>query len=217
MFFYIAFAVIFIPMLIIFPIKKVCKKNLKQLKGKNFIISCNHTSNLDPIMVDITFFKKHRILAKKELFSNKFTSAVMRSLGAVPVDRQKADTRAIKEIFSCLNKNKRVCIFPQGTRAKTITVEEGSAKEGVAMFSIRTDTPVVPMMFDRKIRAFHRTKLLIGEPIYPDISRKKDKEYQDEFANLIISKMNELYLNHVKACEEKKNRKKLKKNVAIKG
>ncbi len=218
MFFCIAFAVIFIPCMLLFPIKKVGKKNLKQLKGKNFIISCNHTTNLDPIMMDLVFGKKHRILAKKELFSNKFTSACMRSLGAIPVDRSKADTRAIKEILSALNKNKRVCIFPQGTRAKTITIEEGSAKEGVALFAIRTNTPVVPMMFDRKIRAFHRTRLLIGEPIYPDAARKKDKEYQDEFANLVISKMNELYLNDLKLREEKKAKKLLKKkNVTIKG
>ena len=48
------------------------------------------------------------------------------------------------------------------------------------------------MMFTRKIKAFRRTKLLIGEPIYPDVTRKKDKEYLDEYANLIISKMNDL-------------------------
>ncbi len=192
MLFYIAITLIMIPCLILFPIKKIGKKNLKQLKGKNFIISCNHTSNLDPVMIDITFNKKHRILAKKELFKNKFISACMRSLGAVPVDRSQADPRAIKEIFSLIKKNKPILIFPQGTRAKTINIEQGSAKEGVALFSLRTNTPVVPMMFTRKIKAFRRTKLLIGEPIYPDVTRKKDKEYLDEYANLIISKMNDL-------------------------
>ena len=192
MLFYIAITLIMIPCLILFPIKKIGKKNLKQLKGKNFIISCNHTSNLDPVMIDITFNKKHRILAKKELFKNKFISACLKSLGAVPVDRSQADPRAVKEIFSLLKKNKPILIFPQGTRAKTINIEEGSAKEGVALFSLRTNTPVVPMMFTRKIKMFRRTKLIIGEPIYPDISRKKDKEYLDEYANLIISKMNDL-------------------------
>ncbi len=192
MLFYIAITLIMIPCLILFPIKKIGKKNLKQLKGKNFIISCNHTSNLDPVMIDITFNKKHRILAKKELFKNKFISACLKSLGAVPVDRSQADPRAVKEIFSLLKKNKPILIFPQGTRAKTINIEEGSAKEGVALFSLRTNTPVIPMMFTRKIKMFRRTKLIIGEPIYPDISRKKDKEYLDEYANLIISKMNDL-------------------------
>ena len=41
-------------------------------------------------------------------------------------------------------------IFPQGTRAKTVKIEGDNAKEGVAMFSMRTDTPVVPMMFVKK-------------------------------------------------------------------
>ena len=82
--------------------------------------------------------------------------------------------------------------FPQGTRAKTPYIEGDSAKEGVAMFAIRTNTPVVPMMYNKKIKPFRRVKLYIGEPIYPDESRKKDKEYISEFANLIVEKMNKL-------------------------
>jgi len=60
------------------------------------------------------------------------------------------------------------------------------------MFSIRTNTPVLPMMYDRKIKPFRRTKLIIGKPIYPDETRKKDKEYLSEFANQIIEQMNGL-------------------------
>lgn len=192
MLFCICFALIFLPCIILFPIKKIGKKNLKQLKGKNYIVSCNHMSNLDPVMMDITFKKKFRFLAKKELFKNKLGGACLKSFGAVPVDRSQADTKAIKEILRLLNKNKKVCIFPQGTRCKTPIIEDGSAKEGVAMFSIRTGTPVVPMMYNKKIKAFRRTRLYIGEPIYPDETRKKDKDYLAEFANLIVDKMNGL-------------------------
>ncbi len=194
MIFYILIAILFIPLSIIFPIKKIGKSNLKTLKKnkQNYIISCNHMSNMDPVMMDITFGKKFRFLAKKELFKNKFLTWFFRGLGAVPVDRTRADTRAVKEIFALLKKNKKVCIFPQGTRAKTIKIEGETAKEGVAMFSIRTNTPVVPMMYSRKIKAFRRVKLYIGEPIYPDETRKKDKEYLDEYSNLIIEKMNSL-------------------------
>ncbi len=182
----------FLPLVIFFPIKKIGKKNLKELKGKNYIISCNHMSNLDPVMMDITFGKKFRFLAKKELFKSKVGGFFMRSFGGVPVDRKEADTKAIKEILRLLNNKKKVCIFPQGTRCKTPTIEEGSAKEGVAMFAIRTNTPVVPMMYDRKIKFCRRTKLYIGAPIYPDETRKKDKQYLAEFSNLIVEKMNEL-------------------------
>jgi len=192
MIFWICFWIIFLPMIIIFPIKRVGKKNLKELKGKNFIVACNHMSNMDAIMLDIKFFKKYRYLAKKELFEKKFTNFFMRQLGGVPVDRKQAETKDIKEIFRLIGNNKKIAIFPQGTRAKTVQIEDGSAKEGVAMFSIRTNTPVLPMMYDRKIKPFRRTKLIIGKPIYPDETRKKDKEYLSEFANQIIEQMNGL-------------------------
>ena len=192
MIFWICFSIIFLPMVIIFPLKRVGKKNLKELKGKNYILACNHMSNLDAIMLDISMKKKYRYLAKKELFKNKLTGSFMRSLGAVPVDRSQADPKAIKEIFRLISKNKKIAIFPQGTRAKTVNIEDGSAKEGVAMFSIRTNTPVLPVMLSKKIKPFRTTKLIIGKPIYPDETRKKDKEYLSEFANNIITEMNKL-------------------------
>ncbi len=179
-------------MVIIFPIKKIGKKNMKKLKGKNYIIACNHMSNLDGVMLDIKFFKKFRYLAKKELFKSKFKGGFLKQLGGVSIDRSQADPKAIKEIFRLISKGKNIGIFPQGTRAKTPLIEEGSAKEGVAMFSIRTNTPVLPVMLDRKIKAFRRTKLIIGEPIFPDETRKKDKEYLSEYANHIIESMNTL-------------------------
>ena len=192
MIFWICFWIIFLPVTIIFPVVRKGKKNLKELKGKNFIIACNHMSNMDAIMLDIRFFKRFRYLAKKELFQTKLGGAFMRALGGVAVDRQNADPKAIKEIFRLISNNKKIAIFPQGTRAKTVQIEDGSAKEGVALFSIRTNTPVIPMMYDKKIKPFRGTKLIIGKPIYPDESRKKYKEYLSEFANLIVEEMNSL-------------------------
>jgi len=192
MIFWICFSIIFIPMIIFFPIKRVGKKNLKELKGKNYIVSCNHMSNYDPVLLDIKMGKKFRYLAKKELFEKKFSNFFMRAYGGVPVDRKNVDPTSIKEVLRLIQKGKKVAIFPQGTRRPTPQIEDGSAKEGVAMFSIRTGTPVVPMMFSRKIKPFRFVKLYIGKPIYPDETRKKDKEYLAEYSNLIVEKMNEL-------------------------
>jgi 1-acyl-sn-glycerol-3-phosphate acyltransferase len=64
------------------------------------------------------------------------------------------DPSSIKQVLRLIQNGKKVAIFPQGTRKPEPTIEDGTAKEGVAMFAIRTGTPVVPMMFDRKIKAF---------------------------------------------------------------
>lgn len=191
MIFWICFSIVFLPMVILFPIKKIGKKNLKELKGQNYILACNHTSNMDAVMLDITFKKKFRYLAKKELFEKKFSNAFLRVLGGVPVDRSQADPKAIKEIFRLIEDDKNIAIFPQGTRS-TVNIQEGSAKEGVALFSVRTDTPILPVMFDRKIKPFRTTRLIIGKPIYPDKERKKDKEYLTEYATSLVEQMNNL-------------------------
>ena len=150
-------------------------------------------SNYDAILIDFKMRKKYRILAKIELFTNWLKSGFLKSLGAIPIDRTKTDTKAIKQVFREINKKHDICIFPQGTRKPTPEIEEDSAKEGIAMFSIRTNTPVVPMMFNKKIKPFKRgIKLIVGNPIYPDPSRIKDKAYLAEYSNLIVEKMNEL-------------------------
>ncbi len=130
--------------------------------------------------------------AKKELFKNKFVSGILKTLGAIPVDREQVDIVATRTVLRKLSKKKSLCIFPQGTRCKTPIIENDSAKEGVAMFAIRTGTPVVPFAFNKKIKAFRKAKLYIGKPIYPDVSRKHEKGYQEEFANLIIKEINAL-------------------------
>lgn len=192
MLFYILFVICFIPLILMFPIKRIGKKNLNELKGKNYIISCNHMSGLDPVMLDIALKKKNYFLGKIELFKSKFKGWFLKKIGGVPVDRKNVDPSSIKTIFKLIKNKKNIAIFPQGTRTKSPEILNGEAKDGVSMFSIRTNTPVVPMMYDRKIKFFRKTKLLIGKPIYPDETRKKDKEYITEFSNLIIEEMNKL-------------------------
>lgn len=182
----------FLPGLILFPVKLVGKKNLKSLKGRNYILSCNHMSNFDSFMIDLKLMKKHYILAKKELFENKFSSFFLKKLGGIPIDRGNVSPVSLKEVFNHLNKGKNIIIFPQGTRMKTPFIDENSAKDGVAMFSLRTGVPVVPVMISKKLGFFKRAKIIFGEPIYPDTEKKKDREYVAEFADNIISKMNDL-------------------------
>ncbi len=166
-------------------------KELKKNK-QNYIVACNHMSALDPMLIGFKFCKEFVVPAKKELFKNKFIAGILKAMGAVPVDRQGIDISATRTILRKLNKRKSVCIFPQGTRCTSPIIEDGSAKEGVAMFSIRTGTPVVPVAFNKKIKVFRKTKLIIGKPLYPDVSRKHEKGYQEEFANLIIKEINAL-------------------------
>lgn len=190
----ICFILFALPLTIIFPVAVFGRKNVKELKKKkqNYIVACNHMSNWDPVIVDLKFCKMFVLPAKKELFKNKFKGGLLKYLGGVPVDRNSVDIAATRTVLRKLTKKKSVCIFPQGTRCVSPRIEEGSAKEGVAMFSIRTGVPVVPVVFNKKIKAFKKTKMFIGKPLYPDVARKHEKGYQEEFADLIVKEMNAL-------------------------
>lgn len=68
------------------------KENLP--KDGAFIVCPNHLSNADPMLVSVTQKRQIYYMAKAELFKNPFASAVIRELGAFPVDRGAGDGKA---------------------------------------------------------------------------------------------------------------------------
>ena len=60
-----------------------------------FIIASNHLSYSDPVLLGLSQ-KKRRLffMAKAELFKNKFFGALIRALGAFPVERGAGDGAA---------------------------------------------------------------------------------------------------------------------------
>ena len=85
MLFWFLFCLAWLPLRICFPTRVFGKKNLPKKQG--FVLTCNHYSNMDPMILDACLNKKIRFLAKKELFKNKFSSWFMKKIGAFPVDR----------------------------------------------------------------------------------------------------------------------------------
>lgn len=205
MFFYrLCWLLIWLPLRILTPMKIIGKKNLPEGKA---ILACNHQSNWDPILIFSYRWDRPYVLAKHTLFKNKFTSAVMRSYGGIPVNRQEVSISTIKEVIKALNSDKHLLIFPQGTRMKDIDGE--SVKNGLAMFALKTKSPVVPMWYVRKPGVFRLNKLLIGEPfeLTEFYGQKPTKEVLDKASEEVLQKMFELRDNY----EAERKRKKTKK------
>ena len=190
MFYYLMYILAFIPIKLLFPTIIKGRKNL--LKGKAIYV-CNHTSNFDVLVLLITYGRRIKILAKKELFKNKFFGWLLKYCGAIPVDRQNVDLQSVKTSLEVLKNNKTLLIFPTATR-KEDTADVENLKKGTANFALRTDAPIVPMMFSKKVKLFSFNKLTIGEPIYMEnfADRKKEKETIQELTDLISKKMAEL-------------------------
>ena len=148
-------------MVIIVPMKIIGKKNLPK-KG-NFILTCNHASNWDPVIIYARLPRKYFTMAKAELYKNKFFGLFLKALHAFPVKRGGNDIESVKYTLKTLRQGKRtLLIFPEGTRAKSDDYEE--LKNGTAMFALKTAKPIVPVIFVKKNKLFRRNVMIIGEP-----------------------------------------------------
>ncbi len=207
MFFYwFCWTIAYLPLRILYPLKVVGKKNLP--KKKKAILACNHTSNLDPVLIFSHIHRQPRILAKHTLFKNKFFGAILKNWGAIPVNRQDVGVSTIKTVLKVLKEDKWLVVFPEGTRGHTDEDEQMALKNGVALFALKSGAPIIPMWYVKKPRIFRFNKLLIGKPI--DLTefegQKPTKEVLAKIGEIVSSKMLELRDNYLMQKKNKKSK-----------
>ena len=200
MIFWICWVLCYLPLKIMFPTKIVGKKNYPK-KGQSAVIACNHYSNWDAEIVQISFPRRMYYLFKKEMMKHKFVGWLLKKWGGYPVDRQAVggDMAATKFVLGKLKQGKIVCLFPEGTRNKTQSDELQQLKNGAVVFACKTESPLIPMMLAKRPRVFHRNTLIIGEPISFDFENPK-KPSKEEFSaatdklSIAMKKLQEDYL-----------------------
>ena len=167
----------------------VFKGNKNIPKGKCIFV-CNHTSNVDPVLMILSTWRKQYFLAKKELFKCWFMRLVMKIAHGICIDRGKTDLKAIKESIKVLNEGKILTIFPEGTRNKTCS-ELGEVKAGAAMFAIKTKTPIIPVWISKKPKLFRPNKLVFGKPFTLEefYNKKLDSQLLEEGGKIIGQKL----------------------------
>ncbi|MBO5102686.1 MAG: 1-acyl-sn-glycerol-3-phosphate acyltransferase [Clostridia bacterium] len=208
-FYWFCWVVAYLPIRILWPTTVVNKKNL-HVKSKQ-IFACNHMSNLDPVILKSHQHKKSYVLAKHTLFKNKFVGACLKAFGGIPVNREEVGISTIKTTIKLLNDNHQLLIFPEGTR-KTSIDDANALKNGMALFALKTNTSITPMVFLKKPKLFRFNKILVGEPI--DMSayegQKPTKEVLSEISDKVLNEMQNLRNDYIASLPEKKQAKLLK-------
>lgn len=180
---------LWIPGKFIFPTKVVGKKNLP--KGGAVLI-CNHQSKLDIAIIGLSIYKHQYFLAKQEIFQKKSKARFYKIMGAIPIDREKPQFSSIKQCLTLLKNEKRLLVFPEGTRKQENTFDD--IKNGAVMFAVKSQKPIVPMWIQKKPRFFGFNKLQIGEPIYLDnyYGKKLTEQDYNEIDKIICQKIKNL-------------------------
>ena len=191
MFYMICKILMWIPIMIFHPTSIKGKKNLP--KGRA-ILSVNHRSNWDYVLFGINSTTKYRVLAKKELFRNKFFGFILRNFGGIEIDREANDINAIKTCMKVLKDDKKLLVFPEGTRLKDESLVMGEIKSGLALIAIKTKTPIVPVWVRNKPKLFRRSIYYIGKPFELDqfYGKKLDEQTLQEANQIVSAKMIEL-------------------------
>lgn len=121
---------------------RVVGKEVLDIKGGALLV-CNHVSFLDPPMVGIAFDKEIHFLARKTLHNNAIANMIFRSWNTIPVDQERPDMAALKNVIRLLKQGEKVLIFPEGNRAHDGKLQEG--EPGVGLIVAKAGVPVIPM------------------------------------------------------------------------
>ena len=128
------------------------------------ILASNHEAPADPFIIAVATTREIRFMAKSELFGNRVLGAVLRALGAFPVERGSGDRVAFSEAAELLRRGEVLGIFPQGTSKQHL---ERRWHRGAARLALATGAPIVPVRMTGT-RAWPwrtRVQIIVGRPI----------------------------------------------------
>ncbi len=198
----------------LWPVKIINANKFVEGKG---IYVCNHFTMLDPVpFVTDLFEYDFNALMKEESLDLPIIGKILPKIGVISIKRGEADLRAIKKCMDVLKNNQPLIVFPEGTRNKTGNKQMLEFKDGVAMFALKTKSPIIPMIYSKPIKTFRKTYLLIGDPMYLDeFYGEGVKEARSEITNKLKLCMENLQAQLEEMLLDKKALKKLLKAQKI--
>lgn len=165
--------------LIVFRVKTYGKENIEE--GKPYIMCANHISNWDALTIYTATKREMYVMAKEEMFVNKFVHWFGRKMNVFPVKRGKQDIESIKKSLKVLKDNKILLIFPEGTRHGM--EKNGKIQNGPAYLAARSGVEVLPVRIEGNFKLFKKVKIHYGKPL--DFSKYQSKKPEKETLDLI--------------------------------
>lgn len=165
--------------LILFRVKTYGQENIE--KNKPYIMCANHTSNWDPPILYTATKREMYMMAKEELFKNKFIYWFAEKTNIFPVKRGKQDIESVKKSLKVLKEDKILAIFPEGTRNGI--KKNGKIQNGPAYLAARTGVEIIPVRIEGNFKPFTKVKVYYGKPL--DFSKYQSKKPEKETLELI--------------------------------
>jgi 1-acyl-sn-glycerol-3-phosphate acyltransferase len=147
------------------------------------VLASNHLSNIDPLILGVSFPRQIHFMAKAELWKPPLLGRLVEALGSFPVHRGEADREAVRQGIEVVRAGAVLGIFPEGHRQPEGHL--GRPQPGVAFFSLREGVSTVPVAIvgtDRMVKGrrpgFPRVGVTFGPPIEMSDLRAASKAEQ---------------------------------------
>lgn len=148
---------------LIFPYK--IYGNTQKYNEGSLIIIGNHFGVLDVAYPFRVTDKPITYIAKQEIWDKGgIVKWVANAVHAIPAKRDGSDVNTVKQSLKVLKNDGVINIFPEGTRNRNYD-QIKTFHSGASALSIKTKTPIVPVVKIEKVKPFKRSHILIGDPI----------------------------------------------------
>jgi 1-acyl-sn-glycerol-3-phosphate acyltransferase len=117
------------------------------------LLVANHQSHLDPVLVGVASPRQTGAMARHSLFVGPL-GWLIRSLGAVPIDRGKSAAAGFKQLLTALRQGETLLVFPEGTRTPDGQVHP--FQPGFCALARRSGATIVPVAIDGAFAALPR-------------------------------------------------------------
>ena len=139
------------------------------------LVVSNHQSHFDPPLVGMGCPRRMNYLARDTLFGFAPLRWLIRSLDAIPIDREGIGLSGIKESLRRLKRGELVLVFPEGTRTHDSKI--GKFRPGFTILAVRSSSAILPVAIDgacsawprrQRLPSFGRIHVHYGVPISPE-------------------------------------------------
>jgi 1-acyl-sn-glycerol-3-phosphate acyltransferase len=123
------------------------------------LVVSNHQSHFDPPLVGVGSRRQMNYVARRSLFAFPF-GWFLKSVGAIPIDRDGIGLSGIKESLKLLKRGEMVLIFPEGTRTRD--GELGPFRPGFTTLAARSKAAILPVAIEGAFQVWPKTKKYPG-------------------------------------------------------
>lgn len=180
-------------------------KYKKRLNGGAVIVS-NHVAMLDPLAVITTFlYRRVFFFASEVVMGRGISSALMRGMGCIKIDRTIADVEAMRTGTEIVKGGHLLAIFAQGQIQRSGNFE--TFKAGAVLLAVKAGVPIIPVYLSQREHWWQRKVVVIGDSFDPkEKCQKKFPSMQDidTMTEELLLEMKQLKAVCEKACEYKR-------------